>query len=131
MELNRWSPDFRTNGIECFGVVLTLESYYKKGRREGSDTETSLSRLEASVEEANVHCLYPSLDDNDLKEFMTVYDNKEVDTGEVECEVRLLTADLIREGLKFATNMEQHFLTHDPVKKHALKNFYVILCSRI
>ncbi|GFY36411.1 hypothetical protein TNCV_3451141 [Trichonephila clavipes] len=54
------------------------------------------------------------LDQNDLKELTTVYDNKEVDTGEVEGEVELLTADLIREGLKFATSMEQRFIAHEP-----------------
>ncbi|GFT25400.1 hypothetical protein TNCV_182281 [Trichonephila clavipes] len=32
---------------------------------------------------------------------MIVYDDKEVDTGEVE--IQQLTADLIHEGLKFAT----------------------------
>ncbi|GFW22897.1 hypothetical protein TNCV_2381121 [Trichonephila clavipes] len=43
---------------------------------------------------------------------MTVNDNKEVENDEVEGEVQLLTADLIREDLKLATNVEQ-FLTHD------------------
>ncbi|GFW06458.1 uncharacterized protein TNCV_2187921 [Trichonephila clavipes] len=49
---------------------------------------------------------------------MTIYDDKEVDTCEVEDEVQLL-ADLIR--LKFATSMEQHFITHDTDIEHALK----------
>ncbi|GFW32996.1 hypothetical protein TNCV_1939201 [Trichonephila clavipes] len=35
---------------------------------------------------------------------MTVYDNKDVDTGEVEGEVQLLTDDLISKSFKFATN---------------------------
>lgn len=49
-------------------------------------------------------------DENDLIEFMTVYNNKEVNNDQIKDEVELVTADLIREGLKFATNMEQHFL---------------------
>ncbi|GFV52939.1 hypothetical protein TNCV_2876071 [Trichonephila clavipes] len=47
-------------------------------------------------------------------------DHKEVDNDEVEGEVQLLTADLIREGLKFSTNVEP-FLTHDPDIEWALK----------
>ncbi|GFT12662.1 hypothetical protein TNCV_5094361 [Trichonephila clavipes] len=35
----------------------------------------------------------------------SVNDNKEVNTSEVGGEVQLLTADLIREGLKFATKV--------------------------
>ncbi|GFU08368.1 hypothetical protein TNCV_4962931 [Trichonephila clavipes] len=46
-----------------------------------------------------------SLDEDDLNEFMTVYDIKEVDTSEVKGQVQLLSADLTREGLKFATSM--------------------------
>ncbi|GFW72111.1 putative DD41D transposase [Trichonephila clavipes] len=46
---------------------------------------------------------------------MTVLDIKEVDTGEGEGEVQLLTQlNLIRESLKFATRMQQHFITSDP-----------------
>ncbi|GFU71402.1 integrase catalytic domain-containing protein [Trichonephila clavipes] len=40
-----------------------------------------------------------------------IYGTDEVDNDEDEGEVQ---ADLIREGLKFATGMKQHFLTHDP-----------------
>ncbi|GFV42650.1 hypothetical protein TNCV_840051 [Trichonephila clavipes] len=61
-----------------------------------------------------------SLDEDDLIGFMTVYGNKEVDNDEAEGGVQLLTADLIRKGLKFATNVE-HFLTHDPDIECALK----------
>ncbi|GFU88671.1 hypothetical protein TNCV_4443481 [Trichonephila clavipes] len=44
------------------------------------------------------------LDEDDLKEYMTVYDNKDVDTGKVKGRVQLLTADLIHKGLKYATS---------------------------
>ncbi|GFU09081.1 hypothetical protein TNCV_1319371 [Trichonephila clavipes] len=44
-----------------------------------------------------------TLDEDDSNQFMTVFDNKEIDTGEVESAVQLLTADLIHDGLKFAT----------------------------
>ncbi|GFV41076.1 hypothetical protein TNCV_2666671 [Trichonephila clavipes] len=43
------------------------------------------------------------LDEDDLMEFMTVYDDKEVYNIEVDVEVQLLTVDLIRKALKFAT----------------------------
>ncbi|GFX65049.1 hypothetical protein TNCV_451871 [Trichonephila clavipes] len=52
---------------------------------------------------------------------MTVYDNEEVNTGEVECEVQLLIGDLIRESLKFATSKEQYFITHNLDIDHAFK----------
>ncbi|GFW88649.1 uncharacterized protein TNCV_829181 [Trichonephila clavipes] len=42
------------------------------------------------------------LDEDDLIKFITVYYYKEIDNDEVECEVQLLTADLIRGDLKFA-----------------------------
>ncbi|GFV36970.1 transposable element Tcb2 transposase [Trichonephila clavipes] len=45
------------------------------------------------------------LDEDNLIELMTVYNNQEVDNDEVESVIQLLTADLIREGLKFAANM--------------------------
>ncbi|GFT08649.1 mariner Mos1 transposase [Trichonephila clavipes] len=45
---------------------------------------------------------------------MTVYDSS-------EGEFQLLTADLNRKGLKFAANMEQHFLTHKPDIECTLK----------
>ncbi|GFX74210.1 hypothetical protein TNCV_2912431 [Trichonephila clavipes] len=53
------------------------------------------------------------LDEVDLIKFMTVNDSKEVDNDEVEG-LQLLTAGLIREGLKFAASMEQPFPTHNP-----------------
>ncbi|GFW31059.1 hypothetical protein TNCV_4523281 [Trichonephila clavipes] len=59
------------------------------------------------------------LDEDDLIRFILVNGNKEIDNDEVENEVQLLTADLIREGLKFATSMEQRFLPHDPDIEHA------------
>ncbi|GFW17066.1 transposon Ty3-G Gag-Pol polyprotein [Trichonephila clavipes] len=40
------------------------------------------------------------LDKEDLIEFMTVYDNKEVDNDEVKSEIQILTADLIRKRAK-------------------------------
>ncbi|GFU34166.1 tetratricopeptide repeat protein 39B [Trichonephila clavipes] len=66
---------------------------------------------------------------------MTIYDNKEVDS-EDEGEVQLLTNDLIRESLKFATSREQHFLTHDLDVERALKfqrtfKFHVVGEKRI
>ncbi|GFX65469.1 hypothetical protein TNCV_4735171 [Trichonephila clavipes] len=60
------------------------------------------------------------LDEDDLIEFDTVFDNKEFDDDdEEEGEVQLLKADLIHEDLKFTTRMEQHFLTHDPETERA------------
>ncbi|GFU65040.1 hypothetical protein TNCV_2852421 [Trichonephila clavipes] len=56
------------------------------------------------------------LDEDDLIEFVTFYDNKEV-----EEEVKLSTTDLIREVLKFAACSEQLFLTHDPDIERTLK----------
>ncbi|GFT76811.1 hypothetical protein TNCV_1419411 [Trichonephila clavipes] len=83
----------------------------KKGIRTAADSvHTNSEKFEDSC----------SLDEDDLIECMTVYGNKEVNNDEVEGEVPLLTADLIREGLKFATNVE-HFLTHDPDIECALK----------
>ncbi|GFY08789.1 hypothetical protein TNCV_4659821 [Trichonephila clavipes] len=64
---------------------------------------------------------YP-LNENDLNESVTDFDYKEVNTGEVESEVQLLTADLIREGLKLSTSMKQHFITRDPDIERALKS---------
>ncbi|GFW96133.1 hypothetical protein TNCV_958461 [Trichonephila clavipes] len=61
------------------------------------------------------------LDEDNLNELMTVYDNKELDTDEVEGEVRHITADLIRKGLKFDTSMERNFITHDPDIERALQ----------
>ncbi|GFU82165.1 hypothetical protein TNCV_4466161 [Trichonephila clavipes] len=49
------------------------------------------------------------LDEEYLMEFKTFYDNKEVD-----CEVQVLTTDLIRDGWKFTISTEQKFLTHNP-----------------
>ncbi|GFV97104.1 hypothetical protein TNCV_3526901 [Trichonephila clavipes] len=45
--------------------------------------------------EERIHALS---DEDDSNEFMTVYDNKEVDNEEVEDEIQLLKAELIREG---------------------------------
>ncbi|GFU56916.1 ATP-dependent DNA helicase [Trichonephila clavipes] len=39
---------------------------------------------------------------------------EQVDTGEVEVELELLTTDLIRRGLEFATSVEQDFIANDP-----------------
>ncbi|GFU59390.1 hypothetical protein TNCV_2299531 [Trichonephila clavipes] len=61
------------------------------------------------------------LDEDDLIKFMAIYDNKEVNNDEVEGKIQLLTAHLTRYGLKFATNMEQHLLTHDLDIKRELK----------
>ncbi|GFV55984.1 hypothetical protein TNCV_249801 [Trichonephila clavipes] len=61
------------------------------------------------------------LNENDLIEFMTAYDDKKVDNDEVEGVVKILTIDLIREGLKFSTSMEQHFLTCYPIIERALE----------
>ncbi|GFT92738.1 hypothetical protein TNCV_739331 [Trichonephila clavipes] len=47
------------------------------------------------------------LKEDDLNELVTVYDNKEVNAGEIEGEVQLLTADLFRQGIKFATSVIQ------------------------
>ncbi|KAI4477474.1 hypothetical protein M0802_014697 [Mischocyttarus mexicanus] len=71
--------------------------------------------------------LESSLDENDLIEFMTIYDNKEVDNYEVEGKGQLLTDDFIREGLKFATSMEQYFLTHDSDIMHSNVNIILSL----
>ncbi|GFV41073.1 hypothetical protein TNCV_2666641 [Trichonephila clavipes] len=54
---------------------------------------------------------------DDLNEFKSVYDNKEVDIREIQ----LFAADLIHEGLKLATSSEQHFLSHDLEVEHAIK----------
>lgn len=62
-----------------------------------------------------------ALTEDDLMEVMAVDDREDINNDEVESEVQLLTADLIREGLKFATSMEQHFLAHDPDMERALK----------
>ncbi|GFX82186.1 hypothetical protein TNCV_4398451 [Trichonephila clavipes] len=59
---------------------------------------------------------YPSYEDDDLNEYMIVFDNKEI-----KGEFRILRADLIHEGLKFATSMEQPLITHDPEIKSASK----------
>ncbi|GFU14872.1 hypothetical protein TNCV_3386651 [Trichonephila clavipes] len=61
------------------------------------------------------------LDEYDLFEFITFYDYKEVDNDEIEGEAQPLISDLIREGLKFATSMEQHLLTPDSDVQRALK----------
>lgn len=42
-------------------------------------------------------------------------------TARLEGNVQLLTADLIREGLKFATSLEHHFLADNPDMKCVLK----------
>ncbi|GFV69841.1 hypothetical protein TNCV_1204261 [Trichonephila clavipes] len=56
--------------------------------------------------------------------FEKVSDNKEVDNDEGE--VQLLAIDLIWEGLKFASSMEQHFFNHDSDTECALKlNFKI------
>ncbi|GFU55372.1 hypothetical protein TNCV_200341 [Trichonephila clavipes] len=55
--------------------------------------------------------------EDDLIEFMTVYDDKEVDNDEVE--IQLLTTDLVCESLEFDASMEQQFLMHDPDIDHA------------
>ena len=41
-------------------------------------------------------------------------DDKDVNIDEDEGEVQVLTAYFIREGLKYAKSLEQHFLAHDP-----------------
>ncbi|GFW71744.1 hypothetical protein TNCV_219581 [Trichonephila clavipes] len=62
------------------------------------------------------------LDENDWIEFMTAHDNKEVDNNAVEDEVPILTADLIRKGLKLATG-RKHFFTYDPNTERELTDF--------
>lgn len=59
--------------------------------------------------------------DDDLIEIMTINENKEVDIDEDEGEGQVLTANLIREGLKFATSLEQHFLANDPDMERVLQ----------
>lgn len=51
------------------------------------------------------------MDEEDLVEFMTVFDKKEDGNDKVKGEVQLLTIDLIRKDLGYATSMEEHFLT--------------------
>ena len=53
-------------------------------------------------------CTRPTLTNDDFIEIMTIHENKND-----EHERKVLTAELIREDLKFATNMEQLLLTHD------------------
>ena len=47
------------------------------------------------------------IDNDDLIEIMKINENKDVYN---EGEVHVLTANLIREHLQFATSLEQHFL---------------------
>ncbi|GFV04991.1 hypothetical protein TNCV_1347391 [Trichonephila clavipes] len=82
--------------------------------------EQPLSVVKLKTDSKKIGYSYP-LDADDLIEFMTVYDNKEVDNDEVEGEVQLLTTDLILEGLKFVKSMEQHFIIHDHNVERALK----------
>ncbi|GFS83750.1 hypothetical protein TNCV_610861 [Trichonephila clavipes] len=56
----------------------------------------------------------------ELMELMTVHDNKEFDNDKFEGEVQLLTTDLLHKGLKFASSIEQQFLTHNPDLERAL-----------
>ncbi|GFU92172.1 hypothetical protein TNCV_2530311 [Trichonephila clavipes] len=62
-----------------------------------------------------------SLDENDLIKFMTVYDNKKVCKDKVDGKVQSVKTDFIRKSLKFASSMEQYFLTHDPDIENAVK----------
>ena len=62
-----------------------------------------------------------SLHEDDLIKIMTVDDNKEVYNDEGEGKVQQLSADLIREGLQFATSLEQHFPSVDHDMERALK----------
>lgn len=61
------------------------------------------------------------IDDDDLIEIMTISENKEVDIDEDDGEEKDLTANLIREGLNFATSLVQHFLDHDPNMERVLQ----------
>ena len=61
------------------------------------------------------------LNDDELIYAVADNGNKDDENDEIEGEVSPLTADLIREGLKLAKGIEQHFLTHDPDAGRALK----------
>ena len=50
-----------------------------------------------------------SIDDDDLIEIITVNENKDVSIDEDEGKGQVLTAYLIREGLKYATSFETTF----------------------
>ncbi|GFV90020.1 hypothetical protein TNCV_4643601 [Trichonephila clavipes] len=93
---------FTFNGTKVLSNWLSLGIH-----REAVAVLTCPKPIPSNAEKFGNLC---SLDKNDLINFMTVY-KKEVDNDQVKDEVQLLTADLIRESLKCATSMEQHFLT--------------------
>ena len=53
---------------------------------------------------------------------MTIDDNKDVNIDKDEGKGQLLTDYLIRQGLKYAISLEQHFLAHDPDIDRVPKN---------
>ena len=53
------------------------------------------------------------IDDADLIEIMTISENKDVNIDGDEGKGQVLTAYLIREGLKYASSLEHNFPTHD------------------
>ncbi|GFS69368.1 hypothetical protein TNCV_4011761 [Trichonephila clavipes] len=59
-------------------------------------------------------------EEDDLTEFITVYENKDIDNEEVDC-VQAITSGLLCKGMKFAASIEQHFLTNDPDIKRSIK----------
>ncbi|GFW67111.1 hypothetical protein TNCV_4031291 [Trichonephila clavipes] len=83
------------------------------------------------IRKTNQSCVLKADVVNDRSE-PTISVDLKVNNGEVEGEAQLLTADLIREGLKFATSMEQHFRIHNPAIERALKfQCNLVLCSRV
>ncbi|GFS71412.1 hypothetical protein TNCV_5051191 [Trichonephila clavipes] len=79
------------------------------------------AQFEALIAESNsttVHEIPDQMHPTPLRTYLKLHN---VDKDDVEGEVHLLRADLIREGLKFAGSMEEHFLTHDPDIERALK----------
>ena len=54
------------------------------------------------------------MDDDDLIEILAINQNKDFNIDKYKDKGQVLTANLIREGLKHAISLEQHFRAHDP-----------------